>query len=100
MAERAGADYVGVGAVYATGTKEDGSVIGIERAREVKEREVGIPVVAIGGIGAGNAEEVMREGKLDGVAVVSAVFDSKDVVEATRVLKKKVVGVMREEGRL
>jgi hydroxymethylpyrimidine kinase / phosphomethylpyrimidine kinase / thiamine-phosphate diphosphorylase len=97
IAERSGADYLGAGAVYATGTKEDSSVVGVGRVVEIRGK-VGIPVVAIGGIGGGNVEEVMRERKVDGVAVVSAVFDSEDVVEATRVLKRKVVGVMREGG--
>lgn len=97
IAERAGADYLGAGAVYATGTKEDSSVVGVGRLGEIREK-VGIPVVAIGGIGEGNVEEVMRVGKVDGVAVVSALFGSEDVVEATRVLKRKVVGVMRERG--
>jgi hydroxymethylpyrimidine kinase/phosphomethylpyrimidine kinase/thiamine-phosphate diphosphorylase len=97
IAEKSGADYLGAGAVYATGTKEDSSVVGVGRVVEIRGK-VGIPVVAIGGIGGGNVEEVMRERKVDGVAVVSALFDSEDVVEATRVLKRKVVGLMREGG--
>ncbi|OXM85904.1 thiamine phosphate synthase [Paenibacillus rigui] len=67
-----GADYLGVGAIYATFTKQDaGAAIGTDLLREVKGRW-NIPVVGIGGITRGNAPEVMAAGA-DGIAVVSAI---------------------------
>ena len=82
-AQADGADYIGVGAVFPTGTKS-ASVIGLEGLREVCELS-GLPVVAIGGVGAGNAREVLGVGA-DGLAVVSAVFAAPDVEVATREL--------------
>src|SRR5207302_1021213 len=71
-AERAGADYLGVGAVFATTTKADaGAPIGLDRLREIR-RAVRLPVVGIGGITADNAAAVIRAGAA-GVAVTTAV---------------------------
>lgn len=72
-AERAvldGADYLGVGAVFPTGSKDDAQVIGLEGVRAVA-RTVSVPVVAIGGITLENLGEVVGCG-VDGVAVISA----------------------------
>lgn len=69
-AVRDGADYLGVGAVFPTGSKDDAQVIGLEGLRAVV-RSVSVPVVAIGGISLENLEEVMACG-VDGVAVISA----------------------------
>lgn len=80
-AERAGADYIGVGAVFGTGTKENARVMTVERLREIAE-SVTIPVVAIGGIGAGNIAQLAGSG-VDGVAVVSAIFAADDPGKAT-----------------
>lgn len=86
-----GADYLGVGAVYTTGTKADaGAPVGPDRVAEIK-RAVGLPVVGIGGINHGNAAEVIAHGA-DGVAVISAVVSADDVAEATRSLKRVVEG--------
>lgn len=87
-AERAGADYLGVGAVFATGTKEtreSESEIGLETVRAVREA-VDLPFVAIGGITAANAGEVVRAGA-DGVAVVSAIAAAENPTAATRELR-------------
>ncbi len=82
-AEREGADYVGVGPVYATASKADaGSPVGIERIRAVVSA-VGIPVVGIGGIDAANAGAVARAGAA-GVAVIRAVMHADDVEAAAR----------------
>lgn len=81
-----GADYVGVGAVYPTSTK-DSSVVGLDGLREVCA--IGLPAVAIGGVGVQNAEEVIATG-VDGLAVVSAVFAADDVEVATRRLRQAV----------
>ena len=71
-AERAGADYLGVGAVFPTDTKPDAAEVPIARLARIC-RSVDIPVVAIGGIGAGNMRELAGTG-IAGVAVVSALF--------------------------
>ena len=83
-AENAGADYIGVGAVFATGTKENARNLTVEKLREISNA-VSIPVVAIGGIHAGNLMELRGSG-VDGVAVVSAIFAADDPGAATRKL--------------
>lgn len=82
-AEADGADYVGVAPIFeARGTKPDvGEPRGLELVRRVRE-SVKIPVVAIGGIHAGNAAEVIRAGA-HCVALVSAVVCAPDMVDAT-----------------
>lgn len=80
-AEAAGADYIGVGAVFATGTKKNAKNISMEQFREISD-SVSIPVVAIGGINAGNMLELKGSGA-DGVAVVSAIFAAEDPGRAT-----------------
>ena len=90
-AERDGADYVGVGPVYATLTKPDaGEAIGTARIAEVAAA-VTIPVVGIGGIDAGNAREVARAGAA-GVAVIRAVMAAADPEAAAR----EIVAAVRE----
>ena len=82
-AESAGADYVSIGPLYATGTKPDaGPVVNREVVNKIV-RTVNIPVVAIGGIDASNVAEVVRLG-MSGVAVVSAVMTADDPTRATR----------------
>ncbi len=82
-AERMGADYVGLGPIYTTGSKDDaGPACGLEALKKVKTA-VGIPVVAIGGITKGNAAETLRNGA-DGLAVISAVLAHPDIGEAVR----------------
>jgi thiamine-phosphate pyrophosphorylase len=88
-AEKDGADYIGVGAVYATATKADaGEAIGLDKLAEIK-RAVRIPVVAIGGIGLGNIGDVIRAGA-DGAAVVSAVVSAPDMQKAAFELKEVI----------
>jgi len=85
QAEAEGADYVGVGPVYATGSKADaGEPIGLGRIAEVAAA-VKIPVVGIGGIAVGNARAVVESGAA-GVAVISAVMRADDPESATREL--------------
>lgn len=83
-AERAGADYIGVGAVFGTNTKKDARNMSKERLKEIVEA-VDIPVVAIGGINASNIGE-LKDSKIDGVAVVSAIFAAENPGEATKEL--------------
>lgn len=80
-AEKAGADYIGVGAVFATSTKKNARAMSMEQLKAICAA-VTIPVVAIGGIGAGNIAQLSGSG-VDGVAVVSAIFAAPDPGRAT-----------------
>ena len=80
-AEAAGADYIGVGAVFGTSTKKNARNLSVEKLNEITSA-VSIPVVAIGGIHAGNLLELSGSG-VDGVAVVSAIFAANNPGEAT-----------------
>lgn len=86
-AERAGADYIGVGAVFATTTKKKAGTLSHELLCEIC-RSVDIPVVAIGGINKNNMEELKGCGA-DGVAVVSAIFAAEDPAGATAELLER-----------
>ena len=78
------ADYLGAGAVFHTGTKLDAADVSHETLREICE-SVKIPVVAIGGISAGNIHLLAGSG-IEGVAVISAIFAQDDIRGATREL--------------
>lgn len=83
-AREAGADYLGCGAAFSTGTKADAKPIPRETIRAVTA-EAGIPVVAIGGVSRENILELKGLG-LSGVAVVSGIFGQEDVERAAREL--------------
>lgn len=85
-AEKMGADYLGVGAVFSTSTKLDAREVPWETLKEICET-VSIPVAAIGGITEENLLQLSGTG-VDGVAVVSAVFARKDVKGASRRLRQ------------
>lgn len=87
-AEGAGADYMGVGAVFPSPTKTTAVRITREQLREICGA-VQIPAVAIGGITGENMQE-LTGGGMAGMAVVSAVFGAKDIRKATEELKEKV----------
>ena len=92
LAEKEGADYLGVGAVFPTGSKTDAEDVSLEILKEICSA-VSIPVVAIGGIGAGNVSKLENSG-ISGIAVISAIFAADDIESATENLKeltKKVV---------
>ena len=82
-----GADYLGAGACFSTATKADSTLVGLEGVRRVQE-SVDIPVVAIGGISHANAGQVLRETGVRGLAVVSSVFDAKDVVTKCKEMRE------------
>lgn len=84
-AQAAGADYLGAGAAFPTGTKADARPIGHESYREIT-RAVEIPVVAIGGVNRENARALSGLG-LSGVAVVSAIFGAADVRTAAQEMR-------------
>ena len=90
-AEKDGADYLGVGAMFSTGTKLDADDVSFDTLREIC-RAVSIPVVAIGGISLKNIGAFAGTG-IDGVAVVSAIFAAEQIGDATRKLRS----VVREE---
>ena len=85
-AEEAGADYLGVGAVFPTSTKSDALSVSYETLKEICA-SVSIPVVAIGGICAENITELSGSG-IDGVALVSAIFGAEDIERECEILKK------------
>lgn len=94
-AEKAGADYIGVGAVFGTSTKKDARHLSVEMLRKIAD-SVSIPVVAIGGIHASNLKELSGSG-IDGVAVISAIFAASDPGKATAELHRLVNGVVQHE---
>ena len=85
-AERAGADYLGVGAVFHTSTKLDAADVDHSTLRAICDA-VSIPVVAIGGIGPGNILQLAGSG-IDGVAVISSILAQPDVAQAAADMKR------------
>ncbi len=86
QAEKDGADYLGVGAMFATGTKTNTRSVSIEYLKKICS-SVQIPIVAIGGIHEDNAASLKNTG-IAGLAVVSAVVAQPDVAQAAARLKK------------
>lgn len=84
LAQQAGADYLGVGAVFPTGTKDDADAVSIQTLGEIC-RAVSIPVVAIGGIGQHNVMQLAGSG-ICGIAVVSAIYAQPDIKNAASTL--------------
>lgn len=95
-AEAAGADYLGVGAVFPSPTKRNAIRITKEELYEICSA-VSIPAVAIGGITESNIAE-LAGGGMAGVAVVSAIFGAEDIFAAAVRLREKV-GLMTGEGK-
>lgn len=85
LAEARGADYLGVGAVFHTGSKDDADDVSHETLKAIC-KAVSIPVVAIGGIGKHNVLELSGSG-ICGIAVISAIFAAEDIRGATAELK-------------
>ncbi len=83
-AQESGADYLGVGAMYATSTKTDAQVVSMETLRAIRQA-VEIPIVVIGGINR-DTMDAFRGTGIDGLAVVSAVVAQKDIRAAAREL--------------
>lgn len=82
LALEGGADYLGVGAIFPTGTKSDADSVGIDELRRIKD-SVDIPVVAIGGINEINAHIPMSAG-IDGISVVSAIVASPSPLDSSK----------------
>lgn len=84
-AENDGADYIGVGAMYATGTKKDAKHTSMDELKKIREN-IDIPIVVIGGI---NKERItdFNGTDIEGLAIVSAIISQKDIYKATSELK-------------
>lgn len=87
LAEAEGADYLGIGAVFPTDTKKDARSVSIELLGEIK-KSLTVPVVGIGGISQNNAE-LLRQSKIDGIAVVSAILGKDDIEQAAKNMIEK-----------
>ena len=86
-AQKEGADYIGVGAVFPTGSKLDADNVSLDTLKEICSA-VNIPVVAIGGIGIDNVSK-LKNSRISGIAVISAIFASNDIELATKNLKEE-----------
>lgn len=84
-AQRQGADYLGVGAVFPTGSKADAVEVDHQVLKEICSA-VEIPVIAIGGIGRDNVDQLKGSG-ICGIAVISAIFAQNDIEAAARELR-------------
>ncbi len=85
LAEQRGADYLGVGAVFPTGSKADAEDVPLETLKAICQA-VSIPVIAIGGISAGNISKLAGSG-ICGIAVISAIFAKPDIRAAAAELR-------------
>ena len=93
LAEKQGADYLGVGAVFPTSSKSDVGEMSYETLKAIC-KAVSIPVVAIGGISGENVGKLAGSG-ICGVAVISAIYAAKDVKAAAADLKATVKEMLR-----
>ena len=84
-AQKDGADYIGVGAMYETGTKKDANSTSMEELKKIREN-ISLPIVVIGGINKERIKDFDGIG-IDGLAIVSAIIAQKDIAEATMELK-------------
>lgn len=82
LAQKQGADYIGVGAAFKTSTKKDASTISLETIKNICN-SVDIPVVAIGGINEENALNLKNSG-IDGICCISAIFSKENIYEAAK----------------
>lgn len=94
QAEKDGADYLGAGAVFPTGTKHDADYVAFLELQKITQG-VRIPVVAIGGINETNALQLKDSG-IKGIAVVSAVFAKKDPRKAAAIMRSMVETIVKE----
>lgn len=83
-----GADYLGVGAIYPTTTKVKTVITEVSVLKEIC-KSVNIPIVAIGGLNEENLD-ILKESKISGIAVVSAIMKAKDIMKAVKGLREKV----------
>ena len=96
QAQQDGADYLGVGAMFPTGTKTDADSVSMEELQKIRAA-VSLPIVVIGGINKGNAGRFKPMG-IDGLAVVSAIIAQSDIKAAAAELKDLFCGKERKNG--
>lgn len=92
LAEKRGADYLGVGAVFPTGSKDDAVEVDFDTLKAICEA-VTIPVVAIGGITRNNVTQLSGSG-ICGVAVISAIYAQEDITASTGILRDKIKNII------
>ena len=96
QAQQNGADYLGVGAMFPTGTKTDADSVSMEELQKMRAA-VSLPIVVIGGINKENAGCFKPMG-IDGLAVVSAIIVQSDIQAAAAELKELFCGKEKEDG--
>ena len=96
QAQQDGADYLGVGAMFPTGTKTDADSVSMEELQRIRTA-VSLPIVVIGGINKGNAGRFKPMG-IDGLAVVSAIIAQSDIKAAAAELKDLFCGKEKKHG--
>lgn len=96
QAQQDGADYLGVGAMFPTGTKTDADSVSMEELQKIRAA-VSLPIVVIGGINKGNAGRLKPMG-IDGLAVVSAIIAQSDIKAAAAELKDLFCGKEKKNG--
>ncbi len=94
LAESQGADYLGVGAVFKTGSKDDAEDVSLETLRKICDA-VSIPVVAIGGITENNLSLLKGSG-ISGIAVISAIYAKPDIQKTSERLKEAILRMVKE----
>lgn len=94
LAEEHGADYLGVGAVFPTGSKDDADDVSRDTLKAICDA-VSIPVIAIGGISEKNVAELSGSG-ICGIAVISAIFARPDIESAARELRDRTLAMLGE----
>lgn len=94
LAQSMGADYLGVGAVFKTGSKDDARDVSHDTLQEIANA-VDIPVIAIGGITKNNVLELKGRG-IAGISVISAIFAQPDIEAAASELRDKVRTIVEE----
>lgn len=96
LAEKNGADYLGVGAVFPTTSKDDAAEVPMSVLKEICQA-VKIPVIAIGGITRNNVIELSDSG-IVGISVISAIFAQPDILAATKYLREQVEIMLKNGG--
>lgn len=93
IAKEGGADYLGVGAVFPSPTKKNAVRITRDQLDKISE-SVSMPIVAIGGITSENLS-YLAGAKIDGIAVVSAIFSAENILESTAMLKERTLEYLK-----
>ncbi len=92
-AYKGGADYIAIGSIFNTKTKDDaGDGLGLDAIINIRKAVPDIPLVAIGGINLGNIKDVIRAGA-DSAAVISAVVGAEDIKKAAHSLRDSILKV-------